>query len=162
MDQRAQMFLTIVSLDSLTMIDEGINVWKDHKSDLIEYLDRRVYYSSQEENSAKARFSSNEIARMLNSQRCWLFTCDELDTNPAARVVYYFPKMVEENMAYRLRKELGCCVENLTEKYIDIPQVTEEEYCKKLDEKFNKDDLQSILLDESKKFAQDVLLLLNI
>ena len=130
------------------------------KAELIKYLQKRVQNSS-----ATRDEKDKEISRTLCSQWCLLFVLNHLDTNTSARIMFYFPQMVEENLAFKLCRELSCYTADLTEHnqpYAStLQKVTEEEYRKKLDEKFNKDALQAMMLDESKKLAENVLLLLD-
>lgn len=149
--QRAKEFLVKVTKnDKLTY----------HKAQLIKYLQKRVQNSS-----THGEDRDREISKTLCSQWCLLSVLNYLDTDVNARIVFYFPQMVEENLAFRLRRELGCYPAGLIEHdqpYAStLQKVTEEEYCKRLDDKFNKDDLQAMMLDESKKLAEGALLLLD-
>jgi hypothetical protein len=73
--------------------------------------------------------------------------------------------MVEENCAYKRRKELGCYITELNEyeqSYgLAFQCVTPEEFSKRLDDRYTAQDLINMEFEESTKLAEDVLSLLK-
>lgn len=146
---------TLQAKEFLTKVTDNNRLPTYNKTELVEYLQDRIAMSSAQEKEKEI-----ETSRTLSSGWVWLFTFNYLDKNTAARALYYFPQIVEENFAYRIRKKLGCYISNLTEHEktyaIPLQKVTETEFSQKLNQ-LNTNDLDTMKLEESKKLAESIL-----
>jgi hypothetical protein len=147
---RAQEFLNKITKENKLSLN---------KAQLIKYLHKRIKNSS-----FKGADRTQELSVPLSRYFCLYFVINTLDTDAYARITYYFPAMVEENLALTMRKELGCYTQDLTvyeQEYAStLKQVTSKEYQKRLKARFKKKDIHTMLLVESEKFAEEIVLTL--
>lgn len=126
-----------------------------NKEKLIEYLGDRILKS--QEVSYK---ESEEVDRFLDTEWVFIFVLNYLDSDPEARAIYYFPFMAQENLAFLLRKKLGCYVNELQdfEKDYSTPlqKVSDKEFGSKLNE-LKKGELDLLLLQISNRYAKEIL-----
>ncbi len=100
-----------------------------------------------------------ELSSYLNPQSMILLVINDIEANPWARVLYYFPLMATENIAFMFRKKLGCYIQNLQnfeKQYSNqLTQVTKDEFGEKLD---NFDcNYEELLLMSSRDLAKAIL-----
>lgn len=131
-------------------------------------LDKKVLKKYLEERISKAEkilagdksFAEKELS-MLDVQTAFDYTMN-VDINPNARVYYYYPSMVQENLAFLLRKKLGCY---RGEKLFDfekeyekpLEKVDEAEFGSRRRKAFDNDAYNFLLLEGSRDFAQAIL-----
>ncbi len=142
---RGQEFLeTITNNGKLPMFDN-----------LMSHLRNRVS-NSVAEGSKRA-----EELKRLDYQWVYLHVFCHLDTQSEARFAYYFALMTEEHYLFRIHKDLGCYAGKLTgfEQSLssELELVTEMEFTKKVGEKYSKEELTLMKLEESRKMAEAIL-----
>ena len=120
--------------------------------DLTSYLHQRVENSSALGEKRYCEFNT------ILSNALMSFT--------GKRIYYTFTELVEASVGYRVRKELGSRMDERVAEYeqayaSDLQLVTPEEFRKKILDRYNKEDFISMKLDESKKIAEAILLLLD-
>jgi len=129
-----------------------------HASELRSYLQNRL----QNCTSQDPKHRKTEACQLLSSNFVRSCTTEDLNVDSLARIIYYFPRAVENNCIYRIRKELGCYFGTLkkTEQSYTSPlqHVTREEFFAKWDLKYDSIAIRTMKLEESKKLALDILL----
>ena len=154
---RAKEFLKQLSVEKATaaLNQEVLQSFLKDRISIAEKLIAKVDDPSLKEKEQKT----------LDSDWVFPFVLNHLDTNPNARVVYYYPKMAQENVAFVLRKKLKCRVSDevvdFEESYKDtLEKVSSEEFGKRMDS-VSSDEIENILLQGSKDFATAILAEIN-
>lgn len=91
--------------------------------------------------------------------------CDFLVNNTKLRTMFYFARMVEQNISFKVHERLGYSFQASTEyeqPYTgQFKKVTLEEFREQFDATLTPENLQEMFLDESKQLAEDALMLLQ-